>query len=198
MTAPADPRLEARSDLAWAITVGGIGVILFAATLAFSWYYAAALFLLFSGMLLGVALNAMTSLLGRVLPWPHPLRLALVCLTLAALLVGIVFLGGTTIADQAKVLSDTIKSQLGNIKGFLDRNGIDTSFFDFSAATQATSAPDGGSTTPTQAPSHSLPGGLPSPSALASSGGAIVSQTFKLLLGTVSAVGNFFIVLFLG
>src|SRR5207302_4891683 len=37
-----------------------------------------------------------------------------------------------------------------------------------------------------------------SASALASSGGAIVSQTLKLLLGTVSAVGNFFIVLFLG
>src|SRR5207247_2399088 len=35
-------------------------------------------------------------------------------------------------------------------------------------------------------------------SALGSSGGAIVSQTLKLLLGTVSAVGNFFIVLFLG
>jgi predicted PurR-regulated permease PerM len=33
---------------------------------------------------------------------------------------------------------------------------------------------------------------------LASSGGAIVSQTFRLLLGTVSAVGNLFIVLFLG
>lgn len=198
MTAPADPRLQARSDLAWAITVGGIGVILFLAALAFSWYYAAALFLLFSGMLLGVALNAMTSLLGRVLPWPHPARLAIVCLALAAVLVGIVFLGGTTIADQAKVLSDTIKSQLGNIKGFLDRNGIDTSFFDFNAGTAATAAPDGGSTTPTQTPSHGLPGGLPSPSTLASSGGAIVSQTFKLLLGTVSAVGNFFIVLFLG
>jgi predicted PurR-regulated permease PerM len=39
---------------------------------------------------------------------------------------------------------------------------------------------------------------LPGAGALASSGGAIVSQTFKLLLGTVSAVGNFFIVLFLG
>ena len=197
MTAPADPRLQARSDLAWAITVGGIGVILFLAALAFSWYYAAALFLLFSGMLLGVALNAMTSLLGRVLPWPHPVRLAIVCVALAAVLAGIVFLGGTTIADQAKVLSDTIKSQLGNIKGFLDRNGIDTSFFDFNAAS-TTAAPDGGSTTPTQTTSHGLPGGLPSPSALASSGGAIVSQTFKLLLGTVSAVGNFFIVLFLG
>ncbi|WP_315775082.1 MULTISPECIES: AI-2E family transporter [unclassified Bradyrhizobium] len=198
MTAPADPRLQARSDLAWAIAVGGIGVTLFMAGMAFTWYYAAAIFLLFAGMLLGVALNAMTSLLGRVLPWPHPARLVIVCLALAAVLVGIVFLGGTTIADQAKVLSDTIKSQLGNIKGFLDRNGIDTSFFDFNAANTATSAPDGGSTTPTQTPSHGLPGGLPSPSALASSGGAIVSQTFKLLLGTVSAVGNFFIVLFLG
>ncbi|MGJ4997369.1 AI-2E family transporter [Bradyrhizobium sp. HKCCYLS3077] len=198
MTAPADPRLQDRTDLAWAIAVGGIGVILFTATLAFSWYYAAALFLLFSGMLLGVALNAMTTLLGRVLPWPHPLRLAIVCVALAALLVGIVFLGGTTIADQAKVLSDTIKSQLGNIKGFLDRNGIDTSFFEFNGTNTATAAPDGGTTTPTQSASHGLPGGLPSPSALASSGGAIVSQTFKLLLGTVSAVGNFFIVLFLG
>jgi predicted PurR-regulated permease PerM len=39
---------------------------------------------------------------------------------------------------------------------------------------------------------------LPSAGTLASSGGAIVSQTLKLLLGTVSAVGNFFIVLFLG
>jgi predicted PurR-regulated permease PerM len=39
---------------------------------------------------------------------------------------------------------------------------------------------------------------LPGAGALASSGGAIVSQTFKLLLGTISAVGNIFIVLFLG
>ncbi|UFZ06082.1 AI-2E family transporter [Bradyrhizobium ontarionense] len=197
MTAPADPRLQARSDLAWAIAVGGIGVILFVAALAFAWYYAAAIFLLFSGMLLGVALNAMTNRLGRVIDWPHPVRLIIVCLTLALLLAGVIFLFGATITDQAKVLSDTIKSQLGNVKSLLDRNGIDTSFFDFNTAS-ATAAPDGGSTTPTQAPSHSLPSGLPSPSALASSGGAIVSQTFKLLLGTVSAVGNFFIVLFLG
>ncbi|MGC2779152.1 MAG: AI-2E family transporter, partial [Bradyrhizobium sp.] len=45
MTAPADPRLQARSDLAWAIAVGGIGMILFVAALAFTWYYAAAIFL---------------------------------------------------------------------------------------------------------------------------------------------------------
>src|SRR5207302_4934975 len=95
-------------------------------------------------------------------------------------------------AQQATALSDTIKSQLVGVKAFLDRNGFDTSYFDLgspgAAGTSSTPA------TPGAAPAHNLPGA----GALASSGGAIVSQTLKLLLGTVSAVGNFFIVLFLG
>jgi predicted PurR-regulated permease PerM len=195
----ADNRLEARSDLAWAISVGGIGVVIFAALLLFTWYFAATLFLIFAGMLLGVALNAMTNMLGRVVRLPHALRLTIVCLVLAGLLSGVVFLGGATIAQQATVLSDTIKSQLVGVKAFLERNGIDTSYFDIGnpATTpggQATSATPGAATTPSAAPTHNFP----SAGALASSGGAFVSQTLKLLLGTVSAVGNFFIVLFLG
>jgi predicted PurR-regulated permease PerM len=198
MAIPTDERLQDRSDLAWAIAVGGIGVVLFTAMLAFTWYYAAAILLLFTGMLLGVGLNAMTNQLGRITRMPHPLRLVIVCLTLAVLLSGAGFLGGATIADQAKVLSDTIKSQLVNVKSFLDRNGIDTSYFDFNNAPAAASAPDGTALTPSATPSHPRQTTLPSPSALASSGGAIVSQTLKLLLGTVSAVGNVFIILFLG
>ena len=199
MAGSADNRLEARGDLAWAISVGGIGVVIFAALLLFAWYFAATLFLIFAGMLLGVALNAMTNMLGRVVRLPHSLRLAIVCLVLAGLLSGVGFLGGATIAQQATVLSDTIKSQLVGVKAFLERNGIDTSYFDLGnpAATpagSATSATPGTATTPATAPTHNLP----SAGALASSGGAIVSQTLKLLLGTVSAVGNFFIVLFLG
>ena len=144
-------------------------------------------------MLLGVALNALTAMLGRVVRLPHPLRLTIVCLVLATMLSGVVFLGGTTIAQQATALSDTIKGQLVGVKAFLERNGIDTSYFELgnsNAAPAASSTP----TTPASTPTHNLP----SASALASGGGAIVSQTFKLLLGTVSAVGNFFIVLFLG
>ena len=199
MAGSADNRLEARGDLAWAISLGGIGVVLFAALLLFAWYFAATLFLIFAGMLLGVALNAMTNMLGRVVRLPHALRLTIVCLTLTGLLSGVVFLGGATIAEQAAVLSDTIKSQLVGVKAFLERNGIDTSYFDLGSpatapATSATSATPGTATTPGAAPTHNLP----SAGALASSGGAIVSQTLKLLLGTVSAVGNFFIVLFLG
>jgi predicted PurR-regulated permease PerM len=185
-------RLRNRGDLAWAISVGGIGVVLFAALLSFTWYFAATLFLIFAGMLLAVALNALTTMLGRVTRLPHALRLSIVCLVLAALLSGVVFLGGATIAEQATALSDTIKSQLVGVKAFLERNGIDTSYFEIgkSGAAATSSAP----ATPGAAPTHNLPGA----GALASSGGAIVSQTFKLLLGTVSAVGNFFIVLFLG
>jgi len=188
---PSDDRLSARNDLAWAISVGGIGAIGFAALLLFAWYFAATLFLIFAGMLLGVALNAMTNLLGRVIRLPHALRLTIVCLVLAGMLSGVVFLGGSTIAQQATVLSDTIKSQLVNLKAFLEQHGIDASYFELGNAGAASSS---ASAAPGAAATHNLP----SAGALASSGGAIVSQTLKLLLGTVSAVGNFFIVLFLG
>jgi predicted PurR-regulated permease PerM len=191
---PTDDRVSARGDLAWTIAVGGIGIVLFTALLVFAWTFAAALFLIFAGMLLGVALNAMTNLLGRLVRLPHPLRLVIVCLTLAAILSGIVFLGGTTIAQQATVLSNTIKSQLVTVKTFLEKNGIDTSYFDLGNQAETPSASSSSSATPSAPPARTFPGA----GAIASSGGAIVSQTLKLLLGTVSAVGNFFIVLFLG
>ena len=183
-----DDRRETRADLAWAIAVGGIGIVTFAGLLLFAWTFATTLFLIFAGVLLGVTLNALTHLLGRIVAAPQWLRLAIVCLVLAGLLSGIVFLGGTTIAEQASALSDTIKAQLVNVKAFLDRNGIDTSYFDLANPGAGTS------TSPGTPPTHNLP----SAGAIASSGGAIVSQTLKLLLGTLSAVGNFFIVLFLG
>ena len=47
-------------------------------------------------------------------------------------------------------------------------------------------------------PPNATPHALPSAGTIAASGGAIFSQSLKLILGTASAVGNFFIVLFLG
>jgi predicted PurR-regulated permease PerM len=189
VTVSSSERPLARDELAWAIAVGGAGVVLFGALLWFAWHYASTLFLIFAGMLLGVALNAMTHLLGRFIRVSEPLRLAFVCVVLAALFSGLLFLGGSTIANQATALSDTIKSQLVNAKAFLERNGVDTSYFELGGPTE-TAPESGGGTTPQRT--------LPSPGALASSGTAIIGQTFKVLLGTVSAVGNFFIVLFLG
>ncbi len=134
MTVRTGDRLAARNDLAWAISVGGIGIVAFAALLLFTWHFAATLFLIFAGMLFGVALNAMTKGLGRVVKLPHSLRLTIVCLALAGLLSGVILLGGATIVEQATALSNTIKLQLVNVKSFLDRNGIDTSYFDLGSS----------------------------------------------------------------
>ncbi|MBR0729968.1 AI-2E family transporter [Bradyrhizobium japonicum] len=196
MTIRADQRPTTRTDLAWAISVGGIGVVLFTAMLVFTWYFATTLLLIFTGMLLGVGLNALTNALGRRVHLRHPVRLGIVCVVLAVLLAGVAYLGGATIAEQASVLSKTIKSQIGNVKTFLDNHGIDTSFFDLGNAASDTSVntPSDSPPPPAAPPRGSLPGA----GALASSGGAIVSQTFKLLLGTIHGVGNIFIVLFLG
>lgn len=194
MTAPRDDRLKTRNDLAWAISVGGCGIVLFAALLALGWHFASTLFLIFAGVLLGVALNAFANLLGRLVRLPYPLRLAVVCLALAGLLAAVVFLGGTTIAQQATALSGTLKSQVGHLREFLERYGVDTSYFDFGSQAGAGSS---GSPEPAS-PGGALSHGIPGAGAIASSGGAIISQTLKVLLGTVSAVGNFFIVLFLG
>jgi predicted PurR-regulated permease PerM len=114
----------------------------------------------------------------------------------------VLVLGGATIAQQATVLSNTIKSQLSTVKSYLEKKGVDTSYFDIGNTAAAETSSSDSSSNPSSssapAPSTGNQPHLPSASALASSGGAIVSQTFKVLLGTVSVVGNFFIVLFLG
>nr|WP_249153414.1 AI-2E family transporter [Bradyrhizobium diazoefficiens] len=195
-----DERSRTRSDLArdqaWAISVGGIGVVLFTAMLLFTWYFAATLLLIFTGMLLGLGLNALTIALGRRVPLPHAVRLTIVCTALALMLAGIAYLGGATIAEQASLLSKTLKSQLVNVRSFLDSHGIDTSFFDLGNGASDSSVNASSEATPS--PAAPTRGPLPGAGALASSGGAIVSQTVKLLLGTIHGVGNIFIVLFLG
>lgn len=190
-------RKNQRQDFAWAIAVGGIAAVSFAALLIFAWEFAATLFLIFSGILLGVALTAMTHLLKKVMPGPHAVRLLVICLLLAAMMAGIFTLGGSTIAQQATALSGTIKSQIVNLKTFLESHGIDASYLDLN--TIAATAPRGSASTPATTPAlPNVQHNLPSAGAIASGGGAIVSQTLKLILGTVGAVGNFFIVLFLG
>jgi predicted PurR-regulated permease PerM len=192
VASPEPERLITRGDMAWSIAVGGIAVVAFAAMLLFTWVFASTLFLIFAGILLGVFLNAVTELLGEVTRLGHTLRLAIVCAVLAVMLGGVLVLGGSTIAQQAAVLSATIKSQIGNAKGFLDQHGLDTSFLDIGSL-----APSAGDS-PAAVAGHGPASVLPGAGAIASGGSAIVSQTLKLILGTIGAVGNFFIVLFLG
>ena len=189
-----EDRSPAHSHLARSITVGGMGIVAFAAGLALTWYSAATLFLLFAGILFGVFLTAMTDLLRHVVGGNHTVRLVIVCVLFTGILSGVVVLGGATIAQQVTALSSTIRSQLGNAKEFLEKQGIDTSFVNLgtskTAATEATEPATPAA--PARGPK------LPDASTIASGTGAIVSQTIKILAGVFEGVGNFFVVIFLG
>ena len=121
---------KARSDLAWAISIGGIGVVRIRGLLLFSLVFRRDAVSDLRRMLLGVALNAMTNLLGRVVQAAAFAAADDRLPGAGGAVVRRIFLGGTTIAQQATALSDTIKSQLVNVKAFLERNGIDTSYLE--------------------------------------------------------------------
>jgi predicted PurR-regulated permease PerM len=186
-------QVPTRESLARAIAIGGIASIGFAALLALAWYASATLFLLFAGILFGVFLNAMTNLAGKALPISHSLRLTLVCILLVAMFSGVVVLGGATIAQQSRALSTTIRSQISNVKDFLEERGVDTSFLSVgnSSASAAGDANQG-------AQGNGLAPKLPDAGAIASGTGAIVSQTFRIIASVFEGVGNFFVVVFLG
>jgi hypothetical protein len=93
---------------------------------------------------------------------------------LAGLLSGVVFLGGATIAQQATVLSDTIKSQLVNVKAFLERNGIDTSYFELGSLPRHPSLRRPRQR-PAGAPTHNLPSAGTSPPAAARSSARLLN-----------------------
>lgn len=183
---PADLAKPDRS-LAASIALGGCAIVAFAALLAIAWHAAGTILLLFSGILFGVFLVAMSDLLGKAIGGSHVLRLVLVCLFLTGLFSTVIALGGATIAQQAHALSTTIRSQVATVKNFLEERGVDTSFLTF----DATPAANG------QQPPASRPS-LPSASTIASGTSAIVTQTWRLISGVFEALGNIFIIVLLG
>jgi predicted PurR-regulated permease PerM len=185
--APAESARPDRS-LAASIALGGCGIVAFAALLAIAWHASGTILLLFSGVLFGIFLVAISDLLGRIIGGSHVLRLVIVCAFLTGLFSTVIVLGGATIAQQATALSATIRSQVSTVKSFLEERGVDTSFLTF----DGTSAHGDGQQT---APNRT---NLPSASTIASGTSAIVAQTWKFVSGLFEALGNIFIIVLLG
>jgi predicted PurR-regulated permease PerM len=183
---PADLAKPDRS-LAASIALGGCAIVTFAALLAITWHAAGTLLLLFSGVLFGVFLVAISDLLGQAIGGRHVLRLLLVCLFLTGLFSTVIVLGGATIAQQAQALSSTIRSQVATVKAFLEERGVDTGFLTFDAS------PSANGQQPAAGRSN-----LPSASTIASGTSAIVTQTWRLLSGLFETLGNIFIIVLLG
>jgi predicted PurR-regulated permease PerM len=189
----ADDASPTPRPLAWSIAAGGCGIVAFAALLALLWYASATVFLIFAGVLFGVFLNALARLTGKIVPGGYTLRLTLVCVLLTALFSGVIVLGGATIAEQASALTNTIRSQVGTVKAFLEQRGIDTSFLDPASLTGGNGAA-AGSDSAARSPAPELP----SAGAIASGTTALLGQTARILLGVFNAMGNLFVVVFLG
>lgn len=174
------------------VAIGGCLILVFGALLALVWYSAAVLFLVFAGILFGVFLSALTDVLGRLIGGGHTLRLVLVCLLLAATLSTVVALGGTTIAAQVSELGSSIQYHLKDVRGYLERYGLDTSFLDAASQNETPAAAAPAESSRTQ---RSI---FPNVSALASGTSAVVGRTFQIVAAIFAGVGNFFIVIFLG
>lgn len=184
-------------SLATSIALGGCAMVAFAALLAILWYSAATLLLLFSGLLFGIALIAISDLLGRLIGGSHVLRLVIVCIFLTALFSTVIVLGGATIAQQATALSTTIRSQVGTVRSFLEQRGVDTSFLTFDGdATAAGAAAGAAAAQDAQQPAAATK--LPSASAIASGTSAVFSQTWKFLSGLIETIGNVVVIILLG
>ncbi len=178
------------------LVLAGIGVVSFTALLLLAWHSADTLLLIFAGILCAVFLDGLTHYLGRIVPLGHGARLAIVSVLLALLVLGMVGLGGATVAGQAQRLGQTLQQQSGTVKAWLDARGIDTRFLDFgklkdAAAQGAGDAQDGRRTTPAA-------GGLPSPGTLLSGAGSVLGQASTVALAVFGAIGNVFIVVVLG
>jgi len=88
-----------------------------AAGLFLVWQASSGLFLVFTGLLFAVFLDACTRGIGRIWHGPRSWRLAAVCSALVVLVVAGVSFGGYTIAQQADEIFSTVEGQLRALSG---------------------------------------------------------------------------------
>jgi len=82
---------------------------------------------MFAGVLFAAFLDALTRLLGKAVPLPRGIRLAIVCTVLVMILTAALGWGGTVIAMQGSELVATLREQINNVLAWLSQHGIQIS-----------------------------------------------------------------------
>lgn len=88
------------------------------------WQVAETLLWIFAGILFGVFLDALTRGLGAIVPLRRGIRLAAVCLILAAAFAGTLLWGSLVFAQQWGELSGTLNQQIGALRNELENIGL--------------------------------------------------------------------------
>ncbi|MER2250922.1 AI-2E family transporter [Methylorubrum podarium] len=200
------------------LAAAGIAVVAFAAALWLAWTASATLLLIFSGILFAVFLDGLTRGLGHVLPIGRGWRLALACLVLGALAIGLSAFGGATLASQARDLGTTVRQQSETVRDWLKERGIE---IDLSQAAPATQGSGQGAS---QGSGHGAgqeagkesgegkdrserkegglaglaSGALKSPGSLLSDAGNVLGPATTVVIALFNALGNVLVIVFLG
>jgi predicted PurR-regulated permease PerM len=175
-----DPRPFAA--IRYAVALAAFG----AAALFVAWKASNALLLIFAGVLFGAFLDGLARLLGKVLPWGHGVRLAIVCAVLGTVLLAGITSGSTAIAQQASELATTLREQINQALAWLQQHGIQVQGSDGTVAEGEPRETDGReSSTPTL---RSL---LPDLQGL-------FGTAWTAIAVVVGALGNAVVILFLG
>ncbi|MCJ2043122.1 AI-2E family transporter [Methylobacterium sp. J-078] len=200
----------------WSLAVSGIAVVAFIAVLALAWMAASTLLLVFAGILLGVFLDGLTRLLGKVLPAGRGLRLSLVSLVLAGLTLALIAFGGATIVQQGRDLGQTVAAQAGTVRDRLKDYGIDVPEIapgkggenkgGENKSEENKGGADGAPKGDESGASSQKPGGLAglasgamkSPGSLLSDAGSVLGPAATVVIGLFSALGNALVIVFLG
>lgn len=115
-------RTEAKKAAVW------IGM---AALAALAVLLAQPLLVIFGGIVFAAMIDGGARLLGRVLPLPRTIRIAIVLVFAAAFLVWLAIFGGNQIAAQAAQMPDVIQAQVARMLDWARGHGIDVARFDF-------------------------------------------------------------------
>jgi predicted PurR-regulated permease PerM len=108
-------RYEASRALVWA---GVIGLVALAVFLAQS------LLVIFGALVFGTMIDGGARLIGRVLPAPRGLRVAIVLVLAVAFVVWLVSFAGSQISQQAAEFPSIVTAQIGRLTAFLRSEGF--------------------------------------------------------------------------
>jgi len=183
----------------WSLAASGIAVVAFTAFLALAWSAVSTLLLVFAGILLGVFLDGLTQLLGKVMPAGRGLRLSLVSLALAGFSLSVIAFGGATVMQQGRDLGQTVASQANTVRDRLKDYGIDVPGL---TAPAKTDSPNKDASDAKQQKSGGLAGlasnAMESPGSILSDAGSVLGPAASVVIALFSALGNVLVIVFLG
>lgn len=202
------------------LAAAGIAVVAFAAALWLAWTASATLLLIFSGILFAVFLDGLTRGLGHVLPIGRGWRLALACLVLGALAIGLSAFGGATLASQARDLGTTVRQQSETVRDWLKERGIEIDLSQAAPAGQGSGQgtdQGAGQEAGRESGKESgqgegkdrserkegglaglASGALKSPGSLLSDAGNVLGPATTVVIALFNALGNVLVIVFLG